>query len=167
MDELKAVQPGDNLLAYANDSFYHVSESTPQNAPNLASAHVKQQVKVTAVHREQCNVKPSLPKRLGEEFEFDIAVKSEEPDFFADMMPDLAIKKAVVVENKVPFVSSKFEAADDEVKIFSLPNCSAIHKLLYLKSCSKFLRIHFDYNFRIFNHLNRSYLLRALSTILR
>ena len=63
------------------------------------------------------NLQPNSnePKRLGEEFEFDVAVKSEEPDFFADMVPDLAQKSTVLVDKKFTGVSAKFEAAGDQV----------------------------------------------------
>ena len=60
-------------------------------------------------------------KKLGEEFEFQVSIKTTnlEPDFFADMTPDLSKSKTVLIEKKGPIVSSKFEAADvsSEVRI--------------------------------------------------
>ena len=60
-------------------------------------------------------------KKLGEEFEFQVSVKTTnlEPDFFADMTPDLSKSKTVLIEKKGPIVSSKFEATDisSEVRI--------------------------------------------------
>lgn len=147
MDELKAVQSGENLLASTKDPFHRFSESVVPDEPKITSTLVQQPVKPPAMHRKEHDAIPRQPKRLGEEFEFDVAVKSEEPDFFADMTPDLAIKKAVVVESKTPLVSSKFEATVDQVKITSLPNCSTIHLLCCFKSCANILGMQFGNKF--------------------
>ena len=65
--------------------------------------------------RKSQQPKSNQPKRLGEEFEFDVAVKSAEPDFFVDMVPDLAQKSTVLVDKKFTGVNAKFEATDDQV----------------------------------------------------
>ena len=71
------------------------------------------------ISRQQDSTKSTHSQRLGAEFEFDVEVKHEEPDFFADMQPDLAINKTVMVETNLPVVSSKFEAAGDQVRIMA------------------------------------------------
>ncbi len=67
-------------------------------------------------------LKSVAKKQLGEEFEFQVSVHraAAEPDFFADMKPDLTKSTTVLIERNLPTVSSKFEAIEPscEVRIF-------------------------------------------------
>jgi len=102
----------ENLLVYAKDSSQTSSDSQLPYEPSIAPLGKAEKFSLTS--RKNLQPNSNKPKRLGEEFEFDVAVKSEEPDFFADMVPDLAQKSTVLVDKKFTGVSAKFEAAGDQ-----------------------------------------------------
>ena len=118
--ELKAVKSAENLLSIAKDSLQFSSEPVESAVRPFFDEEpaplrdVGSQNSSSSVSSTQRRTDLKVPKRLGEEFEFAAVIKEAEPDFFADMMPDLS-KKTVLVEKKGTLINSKFEAVDDEV----------------------------------------------------
>ena len=116
------MKSAENLLAIAKDSLQLANDASLPDEPKIETKQMAEdnamKLKLTAKkphNQQKSELKPA--KRLGSEFEFDVVAKKEEPDFFADMMPDLSIKKTVVVEKRSPVISAKFEAVDDEVML--------------------------------------------------
>lgn len=119
--ELKAVKSAENLLSIAKDSLQFSSEPVESAVRPFFDEEpaplrdVGSQNSSSSVSSTQRRTDLKVPKRLGEEFEFAAVIKEAEPDFFADMMPDLS-KKTVLVEKKGTLINSKFEAVDDEAE---------------------------------------------------
>lgn len=92
-----------------SDSFNQADIASNQ-MNNTTEGRMKHIAKITD---EDKKIKENK-KKLGEEFELQVTVKTTnlEPDFFADMTPDLSKSKTVLIEKKGPIVSSKFEATD-------------------------------------------------------
>eukprot|EP00794_Sanderia_malayensis_P015577 gene15577-17151_t len=105
----------------------HAEEDSPSCVNNQSSTSVSDQhglpdnlpnASISSSSFNTSKVQQNINKNLGEEFEFHISANQNvEPDFFADMTPDLSKSKTVLIERSLPTVSSKFEVprANEEV----------------------------------------------------
>ncbi|XP_065068121.1 uncharacterized protein LOC135693528 isoform X2 [Rhopilema esculentum] len=90
-------------------------DSDSFNQTDLYNHAIQIPPRAKTLERKSQPLKKEDKKELGGEFEIAV-VKNTEPDFFADMTPDLSQSKTVLIEKKTPAVSAKFEAADFDDK---------------------------------------------------